>query len=243
MINRLLTSILLGTIVLVSCTGYKVEKDGVYYKKFDEANGSNKGLIKLADPESFVILEYEYGKDNKYVFYQANIIPGADPSSFKPITRLYASDKYRAYYSGDSIALSTAKDFTIIDDYYSKDKSNVFYTTKPLNVCSTDNFHIYANKIKEDELERWSTDGCFYYFKNFKVPSTDYRNVKYFQGSAGLSKDKQWVYYLDRKINYNDKGERIIDTVDVETFNVTNYLDCRDKFGCINVFHGRENCE
>jgi hypothetical protein len=203
MIKRHNAFILLQAIVLASCTGYNIERDGVYYKRFDEASGPSKGLIEDADPESFVILEYEYGKDKEHVFYQGRIIPGADPSSFKPLTRLYSNDKFRGYYCGDSIAFSTANGFVIIDDYYSKDKHDVFYTTKSLHVCSIDNFFIYPNKIEEDDLERWSTDGCFYYFKNFKVPSTDYNNIKFFMGSAGFAKDKQWVYYLDRKINYN----------------------------------------
>lgn len=233
----------LGTTLLVSCTGYNVEKDGVYYKRFDEASGPSQGLIKDADPESFVILDYEYGKDHRQVFYQGQTIPGADPSTFKPLTRLYAIDKFRGYYAGDSIANSTSKDFTIIDEYYSKDKTNVFHTTKPLNVCSVDNFHIYSNKIEEDLSDRWATDGCFYYFDNFKIPSTDYENIKFYAGSAGFAKDKNWVYFRDRKINYNEDGLRIIDTVDVETFTVKNYMDCRDKFGCINVYHGRKNCE
>lgn len=241
--KRLRTLSLLGTIILVNCTGYTVEKDAVYYKRFDEANGPSQGLIQEADAESFVALEYEYGKDNKHVFYQGKLVPGAEPSSFKPLTRLYAVDKFRGYYAGDSIAHSTANGFTIIDDYYSKDNTNVFYTIEPLDVCSVNDFHIYPNKIEEAITERWSTDGCFYYFKHFKVPSTDYKNVKFFLGSAGFAKDKQWVYYLNRRINYNEEGERIIDTVDVETFNVTGYLDCRDKFGCINVFKGREECE
>lgn len=228
---------------MVNCTGYKIEKNGVYYKRVDEARGPSQGLIKDADPESFVILEYEYGRDDKHVFYQGQIISGADPSSFIPLTRLYARDRFRAYYAGESIKSSSASGFTIIDEYYSRDKINVFYTTKPLDVCSVDNFHIYSNQIEESKIDRWSTDGCFYYFNNFKVPSTDYDNIKFFIGSAGLSKDKKWVYFRDRKINFNEEGKKIIDTVDVVTFNVTNYLDCRDKFGCINVFHGREECK
>lgn len=243
MIKQIQVLLFLGAIFLASCTGYNIERDGVYYKTFDEEQGSGKRLIKDADPENFVILEYEFGKDNQHVFYQGEIIPGANPSSFNPLTRLYATDKYRAYYAGDSIESSTSNGFEIIDEYYSKDKVDVFYTTKSLNVCSIDNFHIYSNKMEEDIRERWSTDGCFYYFNNFKIPSSDYENIAFFMGSAGLAKDKRWVYYRDRKLNYNEHGEKIIDTVDVATFNVTNYLDCSDKFGCINIYHGRKSCK
>ncbi len=230
-------------IFLWNCTGYKVEKEGVYYKRFDESRGPSQRLIESADPRSFDVLDYEYAKDSKHAYYQRNIIPGAEPSSFKPLSRLYAVDKFRAYYAGDSIALSTSKEFIIIDEYFSKDKTNVFYTTKPLNVCSVDNFTIYPNKNKEDIVERWSTDGCFYYFNNYKIPSADYQNIKLFIGSAGFAKDKNWVYYRDRKINYTQEGVQILDTVDVETFTVKDYIDCSDKFGCINVFHGRKNCD
>lgn len=91
--------------------------------------------------------------------------------------------------------------------------------------------------------ERWATDGCFYYFNQHKIPSDDYKNVYLYRGSAGFAKDRRWVYFRNRKINFDQDGQRILDTADVETFEVRGYLDCRDKFGCINPYHGREQCE
>ena len=77
---------------------------------------------------------------------------------------------------------------------------------------------------------------------NFKIPSDDYKNLFLFKGSAGIAKDKKWVYMMDRKINFDEEGNKILDTVDAATFTVTNYLECKDKYGCINVYHGREDC-
>lgn len=241
---RLFKGVILYILLMAAgCVGYNVEKDGVYYKQFNEANGQNKRLIENADPFTFTALEFEYGKDRTSVYYQGRVIPGADPASFKTMSRLYATDAQRAYHAGDSIASSSPEDFAIIDEYYSRDKKNVFYTTHPLNVCSIRNFFIYSNRIESDKLERWSTDGCYYYFKHHRIPSKDYNNTRIYFGSAGFAKDRQWVYYRDRKINFNDQGERIIDTVDVQTFSVSEYIKCRDKYGCINVYHGRKNCD
>jgi hypothetical protein len=235
--------LILLTISLVSCTGYQIESDGVYYKDWNEARGSGKRLLEDADPETFVVLENDnYGKDEKLVFYQGKKVTGADAPSFVPLDDIYAKDRLRGYYSGDSIEFSDGTTFKIIDSYYSEDKNDIFYTTRALHVCSTSDFEIFDNDIIENKYERWSTDKCFYYFKNFKIPSKQYNDVKIFKGSAGFAKDKQWVYYLDRKINYNQDGKKILDTVDVETFTVTDYIRSRDKFGCINVFHGRKKC-
>ncbi len=200
--------------------------------------------MKDLDPGTFEVLgNNDYGKDIKYVYYKGNPISGADPATFKFVSDLYATDKFRAYYAGDSIQSSSNNEFKIIDSYYSSNYKDIYYTTKPLHVCSTKEFTIYPNPNNESEYQRWATDGCYYYFMNYKIPSDDYKNVILFKGSAGFAKDKKWVYKMDRKINFDEDGNKILDTVDVATFSVKNYIDCKDKFGCINPYHGRQECE
>lgn len=235
--------IILISIIFGACNGYLVENGKVYYKSSNEAQGIVKRHLKNADASTFEILQNDdYARDKNFVFYQGNRVEGADPSTFEYVADLYAKDKNRAYYAGDSIESSSSKGFKIIDSYYSADNTDVYYTTKPLKVCSVSNFKIFENDNNRSKYQRWSTDGCFYYFMNFKIPSNDYINVQYLKETAGFAKDKMWVYFLDRKINYNDSGKQIIDTVDVASFTVTDYIDCKDKYGCINVFHGREEC-
>ncbi len=230
-------------LTLSGCTGYTIENDGIFYTEVNEAQGSVKRHLKEADFKTFAVLENEdYGKDKKLVFYKGNRIKGADPATFSFIADLYAKDKYRAYYAGDSIELSTSSGFRIIDSYYSADDKDIFYTTKPLHVCNAKNFKIFENKEKQNLYERWATDGCYYYFTNFKIPSENYKDVQILKESAGFAKDKNYVYMLNRKLNFNEEGEKIIDTIDAATFTVTNYLDCKDKFGCINPYLGREEC-
>jgi hypothetical protein len=111
----------------------------------------------------------------------------------------------------------------------------------PLHVCSARDFkYVYTD---DNGWARWTTDGCFYYYMNFKVPSDDFRHMTVYKNSGGLAKDRKWVYFLDHRINYNDSGRWVIDTVDVTSFVVTGFLECRDKYGCINPYHGREHCK
>ena len=78
---------------------------------------------------------------------------------------------------------------------------------------------------------------------DMKVPSDDYQHVVLYKNSGGISKDSKLVYFGNRNIIYDDSGKRVLDTLDIQSFKVTGYIACRDKFGCINVFHGRENCK
>lgn len=226
--------------VLTSCTGYIVENDGVYYKSWDEGAGFSKRLLKDLDPKTFEILENnDYCKDAKFVYHEWNPINGADPNTFKLLNAPYSVDKNRAYYGEDSIESSSSKDFQIIDDYYSSDCKDIYYKNKPLHVCNTKNFKIFPPSNEGEDYHRWATDGCYYYFMNSKIPSEDYKDVVLL--GEGFAKDNKWVYFFDRKLNFDKEGNRILDTVDLNSFTVTD-IECKDKFGCINPFHGRKEC-
>ena len=239
---KLTQLILLATIALCSCTGYVVEHNVVYYKQWNEAVGSFRTKLP-ADAESFETLGRGYACDKAHVFRVGSIVDGADPKTFDIIDDAYATDKFRAYYYGTAIELSRPENFERIDGYYSTDRHDVFYTSKALHVCDAKKFRFVFKEDTDDNYQRWATDGCFYYLSEFKIPSDDYTNVRIFKNSAGFAKDKRWVYFLNHRINQNQDGKHILDTVDVATFEVTDYVECRDKFGCINVFHGREDCK
>lgn len=75
------------------------------------------------------------------------------------------------------------------------------------------------------------------------MPSDDFENVTIYLGSDGIATDLKWAYYDGHKMNYDKKGNQIIDSIDIATFEVTNYIDCRDKLGCISVVKGRVDCD
>ncbi|MGJ8592419.1 MAG: DKNYY domain-containing protein [Aquaticitalea sp.] len=228
-----------------ACSPKYDKRDGkVYYKCWSFGLGGwNESIVEKADHKSFSKIKSNhnlYGKDKSNVYYQNRIIPGADPKTFKHVKDGYAIDKNRAYYFNDSIMNSSPKNFHIIDGYYSKDHQNVFYTDKALNVCAVKDFS-FVYKDEESFLGRWSTDGCCYYFNNYKVPSEDYKNIQLFKGGRGVSKDSKQVYLKDqiysvteeRKVYIRNKGFIVKDTIDIETFTVENHM-LMDKFGRIN---------
>lgn len=223
---------------------YEKRDNKVYYRFWSFGQGGwNERIVESADLQSFFEIKTDdnlYGRDKSNVYYENIIIPGADPKTFKHIKNGYAVDKNRAYYYNDSIANSSPKEFKIIDGYFSKDWNNVFYTDKSLNVCSVKDFtFVYIDE--ESFLGRWSTDGCFYYFNNYKVPSKDYKNIELFKGSSGMSKDTEFIYDKDQKytlpqertVFIKERAVFVKDTIDIKTFTVENYI-CKDKFGRIN---------
>lgn len=230
------------SLALTGCIGYEKDGDTVYYKSWNEGSGGHKNRLAGADPNTFKILKHDsYAKDRRQVYYKGELVKGADAETFESLGDFYARDKNRGYYGGDSIRSSKGSSFRVIDAYYSTDGVDVFYTTNRLGVCSAKDFRfVYAD---EEDWKRWTTDGCFYFYKHYRVPSDDYKNIQLFKDGAGFAKDEKHVYFKGRIINYGEDGKKILDTVDVATFTETDYLDCRDKFGCINPYRGRKPCK
>lgn len=228
--------------VLSGCSaGYQNDGNAVYYVHWNEADGEIKNKLD-ADPKSFKVLKYSrYAKDKQTVYYEGKVVQDADAPTFEPIYEWFAKDKNRGYDEEHPIASSKGQTFSVIDGYYTTDGTNIFLDTLPLNVCSVRNFHFVFTDGNEDEWQRWTTDGCFYYYMNFKVPSDDYAHMKIYKNSGGFSKDRKYVYFFDHKLNYDEDGKKAIDTIDVASFEVKGYLECQDKWGPINPYHGRIN--
>jgi hypothetical protein len=227
---------------LAGCKGYTIKGHQVYYVSWNEGSGRNQRLIKHADAASFKILDNkDYGKDKYHVYKEGAIVPGADPFSFEMIDEWYGKDKYRGYFCGDSILSASSKGFSVINSYYAKDEHDVYYTTYPLHVCNPNAFK-YLGPDDNLDVNSWSTDGCNYFYMQYKIPSQDYKHTHYFLKSGGIAADADHVYFLDHQINFDIDGKKVMDTVDVKSFKVTNFLECRDKWGCINPYHGREVC-
>lgn len=232
--------LLLVVSTLISCnSNYKIKNRKVYYRYFSPATGGwNERLVKNADYRSFKTIEsknYIYGKDKKNVYFKNEIIPEADPKTFLLIGRGYAVDNKRAYFYNDSIANSSSNNFKVIDNNYSKDYQDVYFKDKPMNVCSVEKFRfIYTNESKSD---RWSTDGCCYFKKMFKVPTNDYENLITYK-NYDISKDRHRVYYQDKMLRalHDRKWDGYIDKIDVESFKVLGFNHYKDKHGCIDMY-------
>jgi len=231
---------LLITVIFFSCsTGYKNEGDKVYYEHWNEGTGCHKDQID-ADPKTFEILKFDsYAKDDRSVFYKGKKIVGADAKTFEALDDFYAKDKNFGWYGKDKIKTSNGKKIRVINAYYSTDGFDVFYTTEPLKMSDPKNFKFVSG---EGSYDSWTTDGKNYYFNHYKVPSDDYKDLKIYPKSGGLSKDRKWVYFQDHKLNYDAEGNKVVDTIDANSFVVTGYISCRDRYSCFNVYHGRVKC-
>ena len=240
--NRLSSAkFFLLSIIFLSCsTGYKNEGDVVYYEHWNEGSGQHKNRID-ADPSTFEVLKFDrYAKDDKSVFYQGEKIDGADAKTFEALDEFFARDKNSGWYGKELVKNSKGKTFSVVNSYYSTDGYDYFFTTEPLRTVNPRNFKFVHG---EGDLECWTTDGSFYFYKNYKVPSEDYNNLTIYPESGGISNDKRWAYFTDRKLNYDDEGKWVVDTIDIASFRVTGFIECRDKFGCLNVYHGRVQCQ
>jgi hypothetical protein len=193
--------------LFVSCsTGYENDGDAVYYEHWNEGSGQHKKILD-ANPKTFKVLEFNnYAKDDKFVFYQGVKIIGADAKTFEAIDEFYAKDKNYGWYGSDIIKTSNGKTFKVINSYFSTDGNDVFYTTEPLNMIEPKNFKIVEG---ENNNDTWTTDGKYYYYNQYKVPSDDYYNLTIYPKSGGISNDKNWVYFLDHKLNYNIEGKKM----------------------------------
>ncbi|NJB84172.1 DKNYY domain-containing protein [Wenyingzhuangia aestuarii] len=228
---------LIVTLSLTGCSPYDIRDDGVYFIEWNAAQGKVEKKINRADKNSFKHISGSYGKDKNFVFFKRKIINGADSNSFKRIKRGYSIDKNRVYYYGDSITNSSSKQFEIIDNYYSKDYKDIYYRNQALNVCSVENFEFVFHDSLENEYRRWTRDGCNYFINSIKVPSSEYDNLNVYPKSGGISSDSKNVYHYNRNICYDSKGIKILDTVDIKTFEVYGFIKCRDKYGNINLYN------
>ncbi|MFM7016683.1 MAG: DKNYY domain-containing protein [Bacteroidota bacterium] len=240
-VKRGMTVLLYNVVILITAcsSGYKIEGDKVYYEYANEAHGQQKVLLK-ADAKTFQVLKHEgYAKDAHTVFYYGKELKGADVNSFESLGDFYARDKNVGWYSMDSIKGSHGPTLKIVNDYYSTDGSDYFYTSFPLHITNVQKFKFV---IGENDYQCWTTDGAFYYFNQYKVPSFDYNHFIIYPKSGGLSRDQKWVYFYNHRLNVDENGKTIVDTIDAATMKSNGYLDARDKWGCINVYHGREKC-
>lgn len=231
-----ISTLLILILLILSCSPYDIRKDGVYYIEWNTGQGRVERKISNADKNTFKHIKGRYGKDKNFVFFKRKIIEGADPNTFERLKRGYSIDKYRAYYYGDSITSSSCKQFEIINNYYSKDYRNIYYKNQALNVCSVKNFEFVFHDSIENSYRRWTRDGCNYFINNVKVPSSEYDNLIVYPKSGGISSDSKYVYHFNRNIYYNSIGVKILDTIDINTFEVYGFIKCRDKYGRINLY-------
>lgn len=202
-IKYFLTTILIA-LLLISCnTGYKVEKDKVYYKYWNAGMGIGSSTFEIigADAQTFKVLEIEnYAIDKNRAYYQGKPILNSNSKTFVPILDYYAKDKYHAYMEASIIEKADAKSFEVIDGGpYSKDNKDYYFDTIALNVNDIHSFKILN---KTEEYGYWAKDKTHYYIISEKYILADYES--FINIGNGYAKDKFKVYFQDNIVNGAD---------------------------------------
>jgi hypothetical protein len=85
-------------------TPFSYDKNNVYYVQAT-SDGHKRWIIEKADPKTFSPLEYRWGKDDKNIFWQTEIVEAADLATFQisMTNRDSASDKNSTYIDGQKI--------------------------------------------------------------------------------------------------------------------------------------------
>ncbi|NGP88124.1 DKNYY domain-containing protein [Fodinibius halophilus] len=102
--------------LLPNSTNYLYAKDK--FKVFYADSFDDKiEFIEEADPATFSVINEEhpaYWRDEQYVYYEGQMIPGADPDSFKPAAKAdqhYWVDDTAVYFNGEVIPEAVPENF------------------------------------------------------------------------------------------------------------------------------------
>ena len=133
---------------------YKIDRNGVY-------SGGKKLNV---NPKTFFVFEknYNYGKDDKYVYYLAHNadergekVKDAEVGTFEVLNKLYSKDSKNVYldFKGyvENLEGADAKTFEVLNDRYAKDKNFVYYDGKKIENSDPASFELISYEIGKDK--------------------------------------------------------------------------------------------
>jgi DKNYY family len=117
-------------------TAFSKDKNYVYYSYFN-TSGSRRIIVNGANPKTFKPLsDYQYGMDDKHIFYQSKMINGLNFNKYEILYSLdttdhfidYVKDDKVVFYKGDTVKGADAKTFKLVaDQQWSAEDKNYKY--------------------------------------------------------------------------------------------------------------------
>ncbi len=191
-------------LTFVSCSiGYKNDGKEVTWHTWNEGSGHNSQKVD-ADPETFEILNDDYGRDKTYAFYRGDIIRGADCQSFRVLEKGFAVDKFNVYDEGVLMKGADPTSFKIHSYELTEDKKDFYNNGKALNVRDKSSFEIL--KDKSGENTSWGKDkNNGYYLNGTVIPNIDYATFHPIDAerpiqSGCYAADKYRVFFMGKEI-------------------------------------------
>ena len=208
---------------LTACSvGYKNDGKEVTWHTCNEGNGHNSRKVD-ADPETFEVLDDNYGRDKAHAFYRGNIIDGADGQSFRVLEKGYAADKSNVYDEGELMKGVDPASFKIHSYGLTEDKRDFYNNGKALNVRDKSSFEIL--KYSSGENSSWGKDKYNgYYLNGTVIPNIDYATFHPIEAnnpmqSGCYAADKHRVFFMGKEVP----------SADPATFREVNFYIGQDK--------------
>ncbi len=200
----LMSVFVLGLLILVSCTiGYKNDGKEVTWHTWNEGSGHNSWKVN-ADPETFEVLDDDYGRDKTHAFYRGDIMDGADGHSFRVLEKGYAADQLNVYNEGELIAGADPATFKVHSYELTEDKNDFYNNGKALNVRDKSSFEIL--KDISGKNTSWGKDKYNgYYLNGTVIPNIDYATFHPVDAqrpmlSGCYAADKHSVFFMGKEI-------------------------------------------
>ncbi len=174
-------------------------------------------MIEGADPASFKMMQEDrdYGKDKNGIYYEGVEIKGADPSTFQLLKKMkfkgkdvygtyYAIDSHFVYHHGQKIEGSDSKTFELINERDGRDKNGFYLEGKKVDGVDAASVQILSDDYSKDANAVYFT-GFGDWRKKTEIDLTTFKIVDEYH-----VKDKNFVYYRDRRIEGADPTTFII---------------------------------
>ena len=157
-------------------------------------------VLENADPNTFVAIGTEHGKDATTVYEWDIPILHADPETFKRLTENYARDATQIFYGRTRLEGVDLETFERLGDGWSRDADDFYSGNKRLDVCDIDTF---------EPLSMWrAVDSQCYYIQAERLDTVDRASLEILWGA--YAKDRSQVYWL----------EHVVEGADPATFEV-----------------------
>jgi hypothetical protein len=152
-----------------------------------------------ADPATFVLLDANFSKDRRWVYYRQHPVKGADAPSFEVLLDSWARDAHHAY--NQNLRLKADRDsFVVLNELFARDRESAFYLGGTITGADGATFEAL-------DAGAFQTGPGFWY-----------RQVQ------GYARDRSNVYHYILTIG----KPKIVKGVDLESFQVLGFSFAKD---------------
>lgn len=173
--------------------------------------------VKDADPKTFKVIGWVYGKDANHVFFAGRIVQDADVATFKYIDRRYAKDAFHVFHCDSIMHGADPKTFKVHADLLTEDANDYYWNGEPIHVADKATFVVLSDSPEFIDFANWGKDKyngyCFHYSGATTIPNIDYESFHRIIPSNSLNEE----HYAADKFRVYFHAD-VVEGADPETF-------------------------